>query len=169
MQHSLQRLHTDLDRHSPGGDGHHRALGTMLVATQDLLDYEAGVPAARAAAHAVARRMQERSRLLAIAGGLGAAAALVIVLAGVGVAGTAAMVAAVGGLLTAGLVAGGSSSLVEEPLGWRRATVATAVVVVAMVVGGALWWPATGLVVLAVGLCLQPWLPDVVNAEAAAE
>lgn len=168
MQQTLRRLHSDLARHSPGDADCRHALGTVLVATQDLLDYEARVPAARAAARAAQRRLEARPRLRAIAGGLAAAAALVLVLAGLGITGTAAVVAAVGALLTSALILAGATHVAgEHLLGWRRATAATGIAVAAMIVA-AWWWPAAALIVLAIGLCLQPWLPASVDAEAVA-
>jgi hypothetical protein len=168
MQQALRGLHTDLARHSPGDADRRDAVGTVLAATQDLLDYKARIPAARAAARAAQRRLEARPRLLAIAGGLAAAAALVIVLAGVGVTGTAAVVAAVGALLTSALIAAGASDTAgEDPLDWRRATAAAGVAGAAMIVA-AWWWSAAAVVVLAIGLCLRPLLPEAAEAEARA-
>lgn len=168
LQQTLRNLHTDLARHAPGAADRHDALGTVMAATQDLVEYEASVPAARADARAVQRRMQARPRLHAIAGGLAVAAALVLVLAIVGVTGTAAAVAAVAALLTAGLIAAGASDIAGDvPLDWRRAAAAAAVAAVAVIVA-AWWWPATAIALLAIGLSLQPWLPEPADAEAVA-
>lgn len=168
MQQTLRGLHSDLARHSPGDADRGHALGTVLAATQDLLDYEARVPAARARARAAQRRLEARPRLRAIAAGLAATAALVLVLAGVGVTGAAAVVAAVGAVLVSALILAGASEVAgEDLLDWRRATAATGVAVAAMIVA-AWWWPAAAVVVLAIGLCLQPWLPETTDAEAVA-
>lgn len=157
MQRTLRRLHAELAGHSPGSTDHRNALGAVLAATRDLLTYEAGVPAARAAQ----RRRDLRPRILAIAGGLAAAGVVMLVLAVTGVTGTAAAVAAVGAELTAGLIGAGTSDRLagQDALSRRQAAVAAATAAGAMI-GAAFWWPATVALLPAIGIGAHPWMPE---------